>query len=359
MLIIPRYVLKEYLKLFALCLGATAGLYLIVDILEKLDTLLEYHASVGLAVGYFLAKIPMIVYQMIPVTVLLSTLLTLGMMARHNEITALRASGISLLRIVAPLILVSLMLALALVVGDELVISPLAFKAEQIKEVSIKKKERRGFFNKDQLWYHNGRNIYYVKEFDPQRDILKGIIILTFDDQFALERRLDAVWARWSNGDWHFYQGNLKTFVDGRVSQQQNFTNKIIELPETPQTFKTVEKKAEEMSFSELKKLAGNLQSQGYDASKYRVDMQAKLAYPFAALIMVFVGIPFALKTGRSKGIALGIGISLCIAFLYWASFSLSMALGHGAVLPPLLAAWFTNLLFILAGIFMFIHIKH
>ena len=359
MKIIQRYVLKEYLKLFALCLSATVGLYLIVDILEKLDTLLHYNAPVGLAVSYFLFKIPMIIYQMIPVTVLLSTLLTLGMMARHNEITVLRASGISLARIVAPLIIVSLILPLVLVVGDEFVISPFAFKAEQIKEVSIKKKERRGFFNKDQLWYHNGRNIYYVKKFDAKLDILKELTILTFDDQFVLTRRLDAAWAQWYNGDWHFYQVNLKTFTDGKISQQQNYARKIIKFPETPQTFKIVEKKAEEMSFSELRELANNLQAQGYDATKYRVDMQAKLSFPFAALIMVFVGIPFALKTGRSKGIALGIGISLCIAFLYWATFSLSVALGHSGVLPPLLAAWFTNILFILAGIFMFINIKH
>lgn len=359
MRIIQKYVLKEYLKLFALCLGATVGLYLVVDILEKLDTLLRYNAAVRLAVGYFLSKIPMIIYQMIPVTVLLSTLLTLGMMARHNEIIVLRANGVSLFKIVAPLIKVSLILTLALAVGDELVISPLAFKAEQIKEVSIKKKERRGFFNDGQLWYHNGRDIYYVKQFDPQRDILKEITILTFDDQFALERRLDAAWARWFNGDWYFYQGNLKTFIDGRVSHQQNFTKKIIELPETPQTFKVVEKKAEEMSFSELRELASNLKTQGYDATKYRVDMHAKLSFPFAALIMVFVGIPFALKTGRSKGIALGIGISLCIAFLYWASFSLSVALGHGAVLPAGLAAWFANILFILGGILLFINIRH
>jgi len=112
MRIIQRYVLKEYLKLFALCLSATVGLYLIVDILEKLNTLLHYQAPVGLAVSYFLFKIPMIIYPMIPVTVLLSTLLTLGMMARHNEITVLRASDISLLKILAPMFKVSLILPL-------------------------------------------------------------------------------------------------------------------------------------------------------------------------------------------------------------------------------------------------------
>lgn len=358
MRIVTRYLIKEFFHIFFLCLGATVGLYLVVDILERLDSFAHYQAPFGLTALYFLYKIPMIIFQMTPVAVLLSTLLTLGMMARYNELTALKSSGLSLFKIVSPLVILSLLMGAALILANEVVISPASFQAEQLKEVGIKKKERRSFFRKDQLWYHNGNNIYYVKRFDPDKDLLQEVTILTFDAQFALRSRLDAAWAQWHSGNWHFYHVSEKTFKDGKVLQAALHSERIIALPETPETFKTVEKKAEEMSFLELRNLATNLEKQGYEATRYRVDMYAKLSFPLTTVIMVFVGIPFALKTGQSKGIALGIGISLFISFLYWATFSLSVALGHAGAVPPFLAAWFAHLLFIMGGAWLFLNIR-
>lgn len=358
MSIITKYVSKEFLKIFLLCLAAVVCLYLIVDIFERLNLFTYHNASFTLAFLYFLFKIPNIILQLTPVVVLLATLFTLGSMARYNELTAMRSCGIGLLQIAMPVIALAGLIGVGLVVADELVISPARYQAEQIKEVQIKNRQRQTFFKKDQLWYHNADKIYYVKKFDPERDLLQGVTILTFNNQFGLVSRLDSAWAQWEGNSWRFYQVSLKSFADGKVIQENTYPQRAIAIPETPQTFKTVEKKAEEMSFSELRGLARKLREQGYDATKQRADMYAKLSFPLSTLIMAFVGIPFALKTGRSKGLALGVGISLFISFIYWLTFSLSLALGRAGVLPPLVAAWLANALFLLLALWLYLNVR-
>lgn len=356
--IIKKYVVKEFLKIFLLCLAAVVCLYLVVDIFERLNSFIHYRAPLGLAVLYFIFKIPNIIFQVTPVVILLTTLFTLGTMARYNELTAMRASGISLLQIVMPVIALSGLIGAALVVADEVIVSPARYQAEQIKEVHIKKRQRQTFFKKDQLWYHNGDRIYYVKKFDPDMDILRGVTILTFNSQFGLVSRLDSAWAQWQGDSWRFYQVSLKSFSDGKVIQENTYPERVIAIPETPQTFKAVEKKAEEMSFSELRRLARKVKEQGYDATKLRADMHAKLSFPLSSLVMVFLGIPFALKTGRSKGIALGVGISLFISFVYWLTFSLSLALGRAGALPPFVATWLANALFLLLALWLYLNVR-
>lgn len=358
MRIIRRYIAKEFLKVFLLCLSAVTSLYLIVDIFERLNSLLHYNAPFSLALLYFLNKIPLVVSQVIPVVFLISTVITLGIMGRYNETTALRASGVSLFQMVTPILALALAGSILLLIGDEYLVSQASYRAEEIYRVEIKKKQRRSFFKKNQLWYHKGRNIYYVRKFDPELDLLQEVTILTFNDQFELESRLDAVWAQWHGGQWHFYQVNKKRFGDGKIIQEETYPEQVVDIPETPQTFEREEKKAEEMSLSELRRLVKKLREEGYDPTRYRVDMQAKISFPFGALVMAFIGIPFALRSGRTRGLALGLGASLFIAFIYWATHSLSLSLGHAGALPPWAAAWLANLLFIAFGIWLFLHIR-
>ena len=115
---------------------------------------------------------------------------------------------------------------------------------------------------------------------------------------------------------------------------------------------------SDEMSYAELRTYIQKIQASGYDATRYLVDLYSKLSYPLLNVIMVLIGIPFALKTGRSGGVALSIGISVMIGFLYGVVFYVFISFGKSGVLPPILACWIPTLLFGLAGIFTLMSIR-
>jgi lipopolysaccharide export system permease protein len=129
-------------------------------------------------------------------------------------------------------------------------------------------------------------------------------------------------------------------------------------LPETWESFQTIERQSREMSYAELQTYIQKIQSAGYDATRYLVDLYSKLSYPFLNLIMVLIGIPFALKTGRSGGVAISIGISVMIGFAYGVTFYIFLSFGKSGILSPFLSSWIPTLLFGLAGIFTLMSVR-
>jgi lipopolysaccharide export system permease protein len=173
-----------------------------------------------------------------------------------------------------------------------------------------------------------------------------------------LIRRIDANTARWLNKKWYFYDVSSRSFENGGEVGMERWHEKIISIPETPDDFKIVEKSADEMSYAELKSYIKKIRAEGYDATKYQVDMHAKLAFPFAVIIMPLLGVPFAIRTGRERGIVRGIGISIIISFAYWIILSIALSLGHNSTLPPIISAWISNFIFLMIGIYMLLNVK-
>jgi lipopolysaccharide export system permease protein len=112
------------------------------------------------------------------------------------------------------------------------------------------------------------------------------------------------------------------------------------------------------MSFSEIKNFIQDIKKQGYSSTAYEVDMHAKISYSFINIIIALLGIPFALRIGRSGGMAMGIAISIAMGFFYWTFFAFCLSLGKGGVLPPVVAAWVANLAFGFLGLYMFLHVR-
>lgn len=353
MLIFTRYMVREFLKLYVLALGSFLGIYLVVDLFEKSDQFITYDVSLSLVVSMFLLKIPYILLLINPGVVLLATFLSLALKARHNEILALKAGGIGTYRFYRPLIALSLVIWFLLLVNQELII-PVTYRKEKFLEnIQMKGKEESHFFKQQQLWYKSGSQIYCINLFEPKTNTLKGITIYSFSPTFVLERRLDAVEANWAGNQWRFSEAIVREFnTDGTVKgvtvPGKDTTSW---LQEGPAAFKLAKKESEEMGYWELKDFIQRIKADGYDTTPYLTDLHAKISFPFIVVVMSFLGIPFALRIGRSGSVAVGITASMAIGFIYWLFFSLSIALGRGGVLPPVLAAWSANLVFGALGI--------
>ncbi|MFC1889106.1 LPS export ABC transporter permease LptG [Thermodesulfobacteriota bacterium] len=358
MTVLTRYILKEFLKLFCLCLTAFVALYLLIDFFERMDKFFKHRTALSLVFMYFLYKTPMIIVQMTPVATLISSLLSLGLLSRHNEIVVMKAGGINLNRVVGPVLAVSVGVVLFTWVLGEYVAPYTNRKADTISKVQIQGRIPRHLKRRDNMWYRGREGIYNIQVFEPETAAMSGVTVLQFDADFKLKRRIDATRARWSGDGWIFSDGVIREFSDEGKIGVDRFTERRIPLPERPDSFREILRDTEEMSFSELYRHVRRVRGEGYDATRYLVDLHSKLSLPMLNLITVLVGIGFALRSDREGGMIKSIVQSVGVGFVYYLLFSSCLALGHASAMPAFLAAWAPNILFAAFGAVMVATIK-
>ena len=357
--IITRYVIREYLKIFALSLSSLIFIYVIVLFFQKLNVFVKYDAPIYLIFEYIPYKIPEVMFQWtLPYAVLLATLLTLGMLSRHSELTAMKAGGISLYRIVLPLLFLALVVSFCAFLGNEYLVPYTNQKTQYVLDVKVRGEEQLGFFKDYKIWYRSDRHIINIQLVDVQEKILKGVTLYGFDDQFQCVQRIDVKEAKWVDHTWQFHDGVVRDFGPNGSVKITPFKEMEFPLKETWDSFQNLERQSREMSYSELRTYVDRIKAAGYDARRYLVDLHSKQSYPLLNLIMVLIGVPFALKTGRSGGVALSIGISVIIGFVYGVTYYVFLSFGKSGVLSPLLACWIPTVLFALAGVFTIMSVR-
>jgi len=291
-----------------------------------------------------------------PVAVLLSTLLSLGLLSKNSEITAMKASGIPLYRIAAPILAASAALSGVLFWGNETIIPYCNSKAERIKVVKIEKKPPRPSLKHDKLWFRGPSgeivNINLV-DFKSELPVCYGVTFYKLDRSFRLYERVDSERMDWEGGGWVLTNGVVYGFPPEGGIRMRKFDRQAVALPEKPEDFKQVERLSEEMNLTELKGYIDRLRREGYNPAKYLVDLHGKISFTLANIIMVIVAVPFSLKTSRSGGMALGVGICMALAISYWLLHSFAISLGHAGRFPPFFAAWLSNLLFCTLGVYL------
>lgn len=357
--IIHRYVVREYLKLFSLSLSSLIFIYIIVLFFQKMNIFIKYQAPFYLIFEYLLYKIPEVTFQWIlPYAVLLATLLTLGLLSRHSEVTAMKAGGVSLYRNTFPLLLIAFLISLCSFLGNEYLVPFTNQRTQYLLDIKVRKEKTSGFFKNYKIWFRSDHRIFNIQLLNPQEKVLKGVTLYQFDDHFRCIQRIDAREAKWDIGRWQFYDGAIRDFEKNGSVRMTPFKQLEFPLEENWESFEKIERESREMSYGELYNYIQKIRSAGYDSTRYLVDLYSKLSYPLLNLIMILIGVPFALKTGRSGGIALSIGISVMIGFAYGVTFYIFLSFGKSGILPPLLSAWTPTLLFGLAGIFTLMSVR-
>lgn len=354
MKLVTRYVLAHFRRVFLLSLAAFVGLYLLIDFFEKVDNFIQYQAPLPLYLLYFGNSVPGVVVQVIPVAMLLAVFLTIGGLSRTNELTALRSGGLSLARITLPLLALAFLVSLTVLAAGEYLVPLTTKKMNHLLRVEVKGRPEV-VYKLDKIWFREGNAIINVRHFRPEQNALEGISVFHFDDEFRLRSRLDAPQAVSVDGLWQFEDLTAWRFdpPGGAIAGRTRAEQETVDLARTAEDFKVARPKTEEMSFRQLRAFVRKLKREGYDATRYRVDMYARLANPFASLIMAFLGIPFALQRGRNNSLAMGIGLSVAIGIAYHLVHAMLMAFGYSAALPPLVAAWAGNVLFFLLGLWL------
>jgi len=292
--------------------------------------------------------------------VLIAVLVTFGLMQKANEITAMKATGISIYRAVVPVLLLAMLLPVGLFFFDQYWL-PQANKRQDELWNAIKGRPAQTYLRPDRKWiFGQHSTIYYYEFFDPDRGHFASISVFEFDPAtFQFTRRVYATRARWAPElrKWIFEDGWERGFQTAAIREYRTFdVATFAELAEPPAYFKKEVKQSSEMNYDELSRYIGDLQQSGFDVVRLRVQLQKKFAYPLITFVMAVLAIPFALATGR-RGALAGVATAIGIAVAYWVTAGLFEAMGNVSQLPAALAAWAPDVIFGFAGGYMILKV--
>ena len=352
-LILDDYVLRNFLGYLALILASFMVLVLIFEFFELLSDVVRNRIALVTVGQYLLNVIPSVIDVVTPLSVLLGVLVTFGLMQKSNEITAMKATGISIYRATVPVLFVAFVLAGGVFLLEQYYLPYANKQVETLRNV-IKKKPAQTYLRPDRKWIFGQKNtIYYYEFYDPDRDQFGSISSFEFNPHtFQLTRRIYASRARWEEGlqKWVFERGWERAFRGDAIQAFHQFdVSTFAELNEPPTYFKKEVRQSSEMNYQELRDYIHDLQQSGFDVVRLRVQLQKKLAFPLITVVMAVLAVPFALSAGR-RGALSGVAVALVIAVCYWVTSGLFEAMGNVSQLPPTLAAWSPDLIFALAG---------
>ncbi|PIQ85702.1 MAG: hypothetical protein COV74_07720 [Candidatus Omnitrophica bacterium CG11_big_fil_rev_8_21_14_0_20_45_26] len=364
MKILDRYLIKYFLIPTLFCAVMLIFLVLVADVFDNLDEFLRNQVTVRQALRYYLNLTPFVFVQVIQWATLLGTLYLLVQLNVHNELTAMKVSGLEIAMIVRPLVFVGFLMAIfTFLVRDQLV--PPTYKqamriqAERI-EKKQKKEDRKVYM--DITYYGSGNRLYYAKTFNVADDEMRDFIILWLDQNKTTRKKVMARTAHWNGSLWILKQVNeFEMSSTGQmVAQPNSYDQKIYpEITETPEDFYRAAADTNYISYKDLKQYVNRLKENGLILSSELVDLQERLASPWHSLIIMFICIPLLAKTATRKSIASSILACLGIVFMFHVSTAVLMALGKSGKVYPFVSTWANNFLFGFIALFFLDRADH
>lgn len=352
-MILDDYVMRDFFVHLAMIVAAFLTLLLVFTIFELVGDILRNHVSPLVVGEYLLNVIPYFFYNSTHLSMLLAVLITFGLLQRSNEITAIKATGMSVYRIIVPVLLASVFIATGLFLFEQFYL-PHANRRQDALRNLIKGKPPQTYLNPDRKWiFGQHSNIYYYRFFDSDRDQFGNLTVFQFDPAtFQLVNRIYADRAHWDEGldRWVCTQGWQRRFQAAAIEEYRSFdVSTFAAISEAPPYFKKRVEPYSQMNYQELRRYIHDLQQSGFDVVRLKVQLQKKVAFPLITFVMAMLAIPFSLTAGR-RGAVTGVAVAVGIAVIYITISGLFESMGNASQLPPLLAAWAPDILFGLVG---------
>jgi LPS export ABC transporter permease LptG len=351
--LLDDYVLRDFFVYLGMILSTFLVLVLVFTLFELLGDILRNKVPASVVAEYLLNVTPYLLYNVAPLVMLLAVLVTFGLMQRSNEITAIKASGTSIYRTVTPVIVAAGVVAVGLFFADEFYL-PHTNKRQEALHNQIKGKPPQTYLRPERSWIFGQNNdIYYYQFFDTDRDTFGNVTVFQLSPaNFTITRRIHAERAHWAENlhRWVYEQGWERSLNVAAILNYHSFdVSTFPDLTETPAYFKKEVKQYNEMNYEELQAYIRDLQQSGFDVVRLRVELNKKFSYPLITLIMAVLAVPFSLSTGK-KGAITGVATAVSIAVFYTVVSRLFEAMGDVSQLPPAMAAWSPDLIFMLVG---------
>jgi LPS export ABC transporter permease LptG len=340
--ILDRYIGAIYLRTAAIAFAALLGIFYIATFIDKTDKLFKGQASTRMVLTLLGYMTPQFIYYVIPLAALLGVLVTFGVLSRTSELSVMKACGISLYRIAAPLLVLSLGWSTILYGLEQRLMAQANERAVEL-DANIRGIAPRIANPLNRRWVV-GRNgdIYHYAQFDQQKKTLSNLeVYAVAKDAWRLATMTFTPSARFDGQQWQASAGWQQTFAGKGAFG--TFPSRALPL-ETPDYFETLQPRADMMSVPQLKRYIDELSASGLNVVPLTIELQKKLAFPFVTVVMTLLAIPFGMTAGK-RGTLYGIGIGIVLALSYWIVGGAFAAIGKAGILSPVMAGWAPNIL--------------
>ena len=343
--VLDRYLVSRLAAPLALVLASTATLYIVIDFADKIDELAKHTASVGVFLAYYWNLVPQVVLDVTPLALMIGVLILLSTLERNLELTAVKAGGISLYRVVVPIILVAVASALSLGVLEESIVPQANQEARRLLDQIQGRATARSYASADRQWLfsRDGRTLYNFLRYDRAQRTMIRLTLFRFDDQGALSLHLMADRVRYVNGSWIGDAGWFRQIYPDGTDEFRRITSPLeLDITEAPSYFSREHRSPAQMSFGQLRTYIRELAASGYRPVQLVVRLHQKLTYPLSAFVMALLALPFGLNRsgGRRLSAMHGVALAMGLGIGYFLLVAVLGKMGEANLLPPALGAW-------------------
>ena len=354
MKILDQYIFKKFISSLLIMLSAFIIIFLIISIIDFLDKFIEYNLTSKEVLLYYIYTIPWFINIALPMSLLISTIFTLGSLQKNNEITAIKASGISIMRVGLSILISGIIFCFFLFFFENTIVVDSIQKRYEIDK-KLKPLNKKYIKNrKNNIYYHLDKGFLEIKKFNYKNDTGYNVSIQNYNNA-DLIYRIDArkmIWNEEKNS-WKLETCKIRewknnNFIFYSLKDTTVFINDV-----NPEIIKTDFVKPEEMDYWELSSFIKKLENKGLSTTRWLVNKHYKTAFACIPLIMVIFGLALSIQKPKSSH-ALGIGLSIIVIFMYYALIIFGKTLGYNSILPPLLSVWSVNFIFLSIGTFIY-----
>jgi lipopolysaccharide export system permease protein len=356
MKLIDRYLLRKLSVPLSFCLLAFIMISVVHDLFDHLDDFIQDGTPLSEILLYYSRLVPSVLALIVPIALLLAVLYSLSQLTKNNELTAMRASGVSLYRLLIPFVLVGLGFTAGMYYVNERIAPDNAYWCDQYMR-AIKSHETVDvdIVKNHPLKNEMGRRNWMITEFNVVTFEMRGVNLIQEREDSSYEIEYDAKAASWLDGKWWFRDVTIQVYDESsnpRGRPRERPFMEIVGLNETPKDFiNEVKYDPRYMTASELLNFVRtrpNLTER--TVARYLTDYHYRLALPWTCVVATLLGIPVGSHTGR-KGAFLGVLLAVSLLFVYYVAISFFIHLGKSGVIPPGVAGWLPNFIFLAFGL--------
>lgn len=362
--IIDRYVVASFFRIFLFVMLSIYLVYILVEFRSLVGDMVDNDIGFGLVLQYLVFLLPRMTNTILPVACLVATLVGIGMLARAREDVAVKAAGVSVYRLLLPLLFLTVVLSAGSYVIQDRILPTSNQEAQRLRDLIAGREPRNQDPRQPWTMSPDGRMFHY-RTANSDRSSLQGLSVYRLNPRtFAMEERFYAEQARYDGSQWQVARAWERKFQpDGNNLKQLEQAS--VNLGVGPDLFQSedsfvlwgIQRDAAQMSYSDQRRYIHDLERRGYDALNLRVDLARKVTTPLIPICMVLLGFPFSFRVG-AHGSLFGIGLAIGLTVIYWSVLAIFSALGSAAILPPLLAAWAPNIFFASLGLYFSLHLR-
>lgn len=354
--LLDRYVVVQYFSKLITSMLAFMVIFIIVDVVDHLDKFIDSNMPQDAIFRYYQLTLPWFISISLPMSLLLATVFCMGLLQRRHEITAIKASGISIRRISIPLLIFGIVFSILSFYGDNLIVAPFLNQRADLEQQYFNSSKRNKKIRKQDIFRQIGENeILAIKRYSFKNHTALNVSIQKYS-QGSLISRLDSPAMTWDSEaeHWRLDQYRIRIWDENGNPEFINSTSDtLLELDFTPVDLTTESVKPEEMNFWQLERFVQRLKDNGIKDPSWEVNLHFKTAFACSSFLMILFGLSLSIGKPRSN-MAVGLGMSIFIIFLYYAILKFGQSLGYEGVLSPFISVWLGNIIFFVLGIYLF-----